>query len=46
MNTIEQILGSVAAVSTTGYPKKISTSLLPMPKYVDNFKVSSSLGAL
>ncbi len=39
MNTIEQILGSVAAVSTTGYPKKISTSLLTMPEYVNNRKI-------
>ena len=46
MNTIEQILGSVVAVSTTGYPKKISTSLLTMPKSVDEYKVGEALGLI
>ena len=46
MNTIEQILGSVVAVSTTGYPKKISTSLMSMPQSADEFKVGETLGLI
>ncbi len=46
MNTIEQILGSVVAVSTTGYPKELSTSLLTMPESANKYKVGEALGLI
>ena len=46
MNTIEHILGSVVAVSTTGYPKKFSPSLTMVPRSADEFTVGEALGLI
>jgi hypothetical protein len=46
MNSIEQILGSIVAVSTTGYPLRNSTSLMTVPKTADDFKVGQALGLI
>jgi hypothetical protein len=46
MNTIEHILGSIVAVSTTGYPGKVSTSLSTVPKSAEEFTVGEGLGLI
>ena len=46
MNTIEQILGSVVAVSSTGYPVKVCTPIRIVPKSAEEFTVREGLGLI
>jgi hypothetical protein len=46
LKTLQTILESVVAISTTGYPIPVSQSIVPMPKSVDEFMVGEGLGLI
>jgi hypothetical protein len=46
LNTLQTILDSVVAISTTGYPIPVSQSFVSMPKSADEFTLGEGLGLI